>query len=100
MIELQDKDSTASIIVHKEVRGTFYRCNLQQWYSEYMDEWFTGVAVFEYDEPNREWPEIFHRGMTHIEFSEQAAFAEIDRVLKLGASLLEFSKKEKNNEPK
>ncbi len=63
-----------------------YACRLERWFSDYENEWFTGVTVF------HEGREFFHSGLTSVEMTEEAARAEIGHAKALAATLQRFGR--------
>lgn len=45
-----------------------YSCRYENWYSDYLDEWFTGVTCFD-----PEGKEFFHSGMSEAPMTQESA---------------------------
>lgn len=52
-----------------------YMVILERWYSEYQDEFYTGVSAFKGND------EIYHSGMSSVEFSLESAKEQLPKVL-------------------
>ena len=63
-----------------------WRCSLERWFSEWENEWFTGVTV--HDSDGRE---VLHAGMTGHEMTMETALSEIEAMRSLVPALARFA---------
>lgn len=71
-----------------EDESTGYNCRLERWYSYYMDEWFTAIAIMD-----KNGVEVMHSGMSKAPFSEEEAKRQAKSWPELSQALKEATKR-------